>query len=444
MVFALCSADIDAELRDALVRGGHALQALRWGHMPVQQAVQVVQDCFTCRAVQSAPPQQRHFILREARGRLRDALCDQTPPEDLEKLSAAVRTLDAAADVAQAAARQSPARGLGKLAEVADRAALQQMMEGTSRVVDATLLRPLSARMRGAGYDGRTVPLFGGSVAGMACAQGLRERMEDASVAYTQDGLSVAAVFDGHGGFEVARALTRLLPKATAHFLRPGMRPSMMRACLRDMCAAPPHSMAAGALWGGRMAAMASVGIRSLARFTGRSGDFPSLDVNLRASVWRQDVGSTVVFTVVDGDNFYVANIGDSRAVLVQRNGAARRLTVDHNPHGMEYERVIAEQGEVVRGRLDGILNIARAMGDWHIRALGRRPQVSAGSTCEGRCIIMGSDGFFGVISDDEAARLTQQMLDEGVPPASIATRLTAAAIHAGSCDNVTVTVLTL
>ena len=451
MVFAPRPADIDTDLREALARGGCALQALRRGRMPVAQAVQAVHDCFTGSAVRKASAQQQHFILREARGRLRDACGPRTPPSDLQALAAAVQTLEDAADAAQEAAEHNPSRGLAKFTEVTDRALLQQVMAGLGKQVPEALLEPISAEQRGAGERGRGTPLLGRCIAGVASAQGRRPAMEDAAVAYVQNGLSIAGVFDGHGGNEVAQALTRLLPKVTQRCLRAGLPPSVMRACLKDMCAqretdtdSDAEIGSDGALLGGRMAALAHMGAHQLARFAGVRGNFPSLDVRLRASVWRNNVGSTVVFTVVDQDqdNFYVANIGDSRAVLVQHDGAARRLTVDHSPHGLEYERVLAEQGEVVDGRLDGILNIARSVGDWQIRALGRRPQISAGSVHDGRCIIMASDGFFGVISDEEAARLTTHMLADNLSPAAIATRLTAAAIHAGTHDNVTVNLL--
>lgn len=43
--------------------------------------------------------------------------------------------------------------------------------------------------------------------------------------------------------------------------------------------------------------------------------------------------GSTAVTAiVVDGKDLWIANVGDSRAVLCER-GAANQLTVDHEPH---------------------------------------------------------------------------------------------------------------
>lgn len=54
--------------------------------------------------------------------------------------------------------------------------------------------------------------------------------------------------------------------------------------------------------------------------------------------------GSTAVTViVVDGKDLWIANIGDSRAVLSER-GAAKQLTVDHEPH-VERSRIEKQGG---------------------------------------------------------------------------------------------------
>lgn len=56
--------------------------------------------------------------------------------------------------------------------------------------------------------------------------------------------------------------------------------------------------------------------------------------------------GSTAVTAiVVDGKDLWVANIGDSRAVVCER-GSANQLTVDHEPHSER--RRIEKQGGFV------------------------------------------------------------------------------------------------
>lgn len=56
--------------------------------------------------------------------------------------------------------------------------------------------------------------------------------------------------------------------------------------------------------------------------------------------------GSTAVTAIViDGKDLWVANVGDSRAVVCER-GCANQLTVDHEPH-TERKRIEKQGGFV-------------------------------------------------------------------------------------------------
>jgi len=58
--------------------------------------------------------------------------------------------------------------------------------------------------------------------------------------------------------------------------------------------------------------------------------------------------GSTAVTAiVVDGKDMWIANVGDSRAVVCER-GAANQLTVDHEPHTTNERQRIEKQGGFV------------------------------------------------------------------------------------------------
>jgi protein phosphatase 1L len=58
--------------------------------------------------------------------------------------------------------------------------------------------------------------------------------------------------------------------------------------------------------------------------------------------------GSTAVTAiVVDGKDMWIANVGDSRAVLCER-GAANQITVDHEPHTTNERQRIEQQGGFV------------------------------------------------------------------------------------------------
>ncbi|KAK3019721.1 hypothetical protein RJ639_003157 [Escallonia herrerae] len=91
--------------------------------------------------------------------------------------------------------------------------------------------------------------------------------------------------------------------------------------------------------------------------------------------------GSTAVTAIVlDGKDLWVANIGDSRAVLCER-GSASQLTVDHEPHSER--RRIEKQGGFVTTlpgdvpRVNGQLAVARAFGDQSLKAhLSSEPDI--------------------------------------------------------------------
>jgi protein phosphatase 1G len=62
--------------------------------------------------------------------------------------------------------------------------------------------------------------------------------------------------------------------------------------------------------------------------------------------------------------DLYVANAGDSRSVLSD-NGKAVELSFDHKPDNEEeMERIENAGGQIINGRINGGLNLSRAIGD--------------------------------------------------------------------------------
>ena len=81
-----------------------------------------------------------------------------------------------------------------------------------------------------------------------------------------------------------------------------------------------------------------------------------------------ENCGSTACVAVVKQENglkvVYVANIGDTRAVM-SNNGIAVRLSYDHRATDpAEIERVKSLGGTVIDGRVGGSLALTRAFGD--------------------------------------------------------------------------------
>lgn len=119
----------------------------------------------------------------------------------------------------------------------------------------------------------------------------------------------------------------------------------------------------------------------------------------------------------------YVSNVGDSRCVL-SKSGRAVALTSDHKPdRADERARVEKAGGQVVfvsGWRVDGILNISRAIGDAHLKDLahphrGRviaRPEITVHDvTDEDEFIILASDGVWGRVDSQVAVDIVRRVL---------------------------------
>lgn len=78
-----------------------------------------------------------------------------------------------------------------------------------------------------------------------------------------------------------------------------------------------------------------------------------------------KDSGCTAVICLLKNNKLYVANAGDSRAVLC-RDGKAVEMSEDHKPTSeIEYARIKKAGGKVTQdGRVNGGLNLSRAFGD--------------------------------------------------------------------------------
>ncbi|ANQ08026.1 Protein phosphatase 2C [Plasmodium coatneyi] len=78
--------------------------------------------------------------------------------------------------------------------------------------------------------------------------------------------------------------------------------------------------------------------------------------------------GSTAIVAVILKGYLIVANAGDSRAIVCF-NGNSLGMSTDHKPHLQEEEaRIKKAGGYISNGRVDGNLNLTRAIGDLHYK----------------------------------------------------------------------------
>lgn len=82
--------------------------------------------------------------------------------------------------------------------------------------------------------------------------------------------------------------------------------------------------------------------------------------------------GTTALIAVLEGSNLFVANVGDSRGVMCDSRGNAIPLSFDHKPQQMRERKRIKEAGGFVTfngvWRVAGILATSRALGDYPLK----------------------------------------------------------------------------
>jgi protein phosphatase 1L len=159
------------------------------------------------------------------------------------------------------------------------------------------------------------------------------------------------------------------------------------------------------------------------------------------------DDGTTAVAALVLwGKKLYVANAGDSRALLVHRNGRAEALSDDHKPNRPdEAARIRALGGAVVfHGvwRVAGVLAVSRALGDRSLKPfVVARPDVRAWTLGPNdRFLVLATDGIFDVLGNREVGELV--CAAAGAQAAADA--LVEQALFRGSTDNCTALIVDL
>lgn len=161
--------------------------------------------------------------------------------------------------------------------------------------------------------------------------------------------------------------------------------------------------------------------------------------------------GTTALTALVIGSSLVVANAGDCRAVLCRR-GKAIEMSRDHKPVCLrERRRIEGSGGYVYDGYLNGQLNVARALGDWHMEGLKGQdggpliaePELmSTRLTDEDEFLIIGCDGLWDVFLSQNAVDFARRRLQEHNDPLMCSKELVNEALKRKSGDNLSVVVV--
>ncbi|WCJ30202.1 Protein phosphatase 2C family protein [Euphorbia peplus] len=161
--------------------------------------------------------------------------------------------------------------------------------------------------------------------------------------------------------------------------------------------------------------------------------------------------GTTALAALVIGRLLVVANAGDCRAVLCRR-GKAVEMSRDHKPIcSKERKRIEASGGHVSDGYLNGLLNVARAIGDWHMEGmkdteggpLSAEPELMTTKlTEEDEFLIIGCDGIWDVFRSQNAVDFARRRLQEHNDPVICSKDLIDEALKRKSSDNLSAVVI--
>lgn len=130
------------------------------------------------------------------------------------------------------------------------------------------------------------------------------------------------------------------------------------------------------------------------------------------------NTGSTAVIILKRHNTLWVANIGDSRAIMNQGHKSIP-LTRDHKPNDPEEnERIVRLGGKVIKAfpgdayRVNGILALSRAIGDFSLSPhVTWKPDISIYHTTPSinHYVMVATDGIWDVLSNNEVVDIINQ-----------------------------------
>ncbi|XBI01121.1 hypothetical protein VPH35_129964 [Triticum aestivum] len=165
----------------------------------------------------------------------------------------------------------------------------------------------------------------------------------------------------------------------------------------------------------------------------------PKLALKSVTTPYRED-GSTALAAILVGDQLYVANVGDSRAIAL-KGGKAIPLSDDHKPNLKDERARIENAGGGVSydgftWRVDGILAMSRAFGNRSLKnyviAEPDIQETQVSSDLE--YLVLATDGLWDVVQNEDVISLMKAT--DG--PEAAAVKLTEMAHSRHSSDNIT------
>lgn len=271
---------------------------------------------------------------------------------------------------------------------------------------------------------------------GLSSMQGWRIEMEDAHCAVVNlphglDDWCFFAVFDGHAGARVsAHCAENLLDSITQN---------------EEFCTSATEC---------DLSTTGETKVECVKR--GIRDGFLRLDEKMRNIISGEDKsGSTAVCCMISPHHIFIANCGDSRAVL-SNDKKVLFSTQDHKPiNPAEKERIQNAGGSVMIQRVNGSLAVSRALGDYEYK------QVEGKGPCEqlvspepeifvekrdnekDEFLVLACDGVWDVMTNEELCDFIRSRLLITDNLASICNQVIDTCLYKGSRDNMSIVLVT-
>ncbi|CAL5440374.1 unnamed protein product [Camellia sinensis] len=298
---------------------------------------------------------------------------------------------------------------------------------------------------------------------GLSSMQGWRSTMEDAHAAHLDLDTSTSffGVYDGHGGKVVSKFCAKYLHQQVLKheaYLAGDLGTSLQKSFLRmDEMMCGQRGWRELAILGDKMNKVGSM-IEGLiwsprgGEANGHVNDWPS-EEGPHSDFHGPTSGSTACVAIIRNNQLFVANAGDSRCVI-SRKGQAYNLSRDHKPDlEAEKDRIVKAGGFVQYGRVNGSLNLARAIGDMELKQnkslpaekqiVTANPDVNTVELCDDdEFLVIACDGIWDCMSSQQVVDYVQHQLNAetklSVVCERVLDRCLAPSAGGEGCDNMT------
>ncbi|XP_057520932.1 probable protein phosphatase 2C 60 [Amaranthus tricolor] len=299
---------------------------------------------------------------------------------------------------------------------------------------------------------------------GLSSMQGWRTTMEDAHAAFPDLDASTSffGVYDGHGGKVVAKFCAKYLHQQVLKseaYSGGDLSTALQKAFFRM------DEMMRGQRGWRELAVLGD----KINKFTGmiegliwspRSGDGNEHDDDWafedgpHSDFAGPTSGCTACVAVLRNNQLLVANAGDSRCVI-SRKGQAYNLSRDHKPElEAERERILRAGGFIHAGRVNGSLNLARAIGDMEFKQnkflpvekqiVTANPDINTVELCDDDdFLVLACDGIWDCMSSQQLVDFVHEQLNTETKLSAVCERvldrcLAPSTAGGEGCDNMT------